>query len=92
MLRIIETAMKIIKVRIELAESLPAEQESAFWSNFIEQAIEANGLQYGGLNKGFIEPGGDRPLTARHQQTVEAWLRARQEVKHFELKFTDSGR
>lgn len=82
--------MKVIEVNIELVESLSAQERNRFWDAFVSNAIEANKLQYGGLENGFIESDGNFEITDSHKQIVDSWLNGRKEIKNFDLQLITS--
>lgn len=81
--------MNIIEVDIELIEGLSAHETNSFWDKFLSQAIEANSLQFGGLNHGYIEPDGTFDLDNMHKQKVVTWLDKQECVNNYELRFVN---
>ena len=63
--------------------------EEKLWDLFIGQAIEANGLLFGGgvgreIN-GFVTVGGRGSTSEEHRQTLAAWLEMQPEILEFEV-------
>jgi uncharacterized protein len=71
-------------ISIDLAADMAPERIHAFWNAWIEDAIEANGLLYGGLNTGVAtaELGNSSDL---QRQQLGDWLKARPEVARFKI-------
>jgi uncharacterized protein YggL (DUF469 family) len=53
----------------------------AFWDAFIADAIEVNGLMFGGSESGYVCSVGRTSAREEHRQAIEAWRRARPEVQ-----------
>lgn len=68
-------------VTITLREGLDEARLTVFWDDFIREAIERNGLAYGGGMSGFVTTLGLGSATVSHQEAVLTWLRARSEVQ-----------
>lgn len=51
-----------------------------FWDAFILDAIERNGLAFGGGTNGFVHPWGRGSANESHRELVRTWLTARPEV------------
>lgn len=68
------------EVRFQFHGKPDDKQTSRFWDTFILEAIERNGLGFGGGDtEGFVTAVRGS-ATEAHRQAVEAWLRARAEL------------
>lgn len=65
------------EVRFELRAQLSDTELTAFWDDFILQAIEANGLAFGGGTTGYVTRRGRGSATDAHRDAVLSWLSAR---------------
>lgn len=77
-------------IAIDLAADLAPDQVNEFWNAWVADAIEANGLLYGGSNTGVAtaELGNSSDL---QRKQVGDWLKARPEVVRFKIgPLTDS--
>jgi uncharacterized protein YggL (DUF469 family) len=77
------------EVRIKLAKGLNEEQIHAFLDAFIEEAIEAHGLQFGGSTfqhecDGFVEKYRGS-VTEANRAEIGRWLAARSDVVSYEF-------
>src|SRR6478672_10388913 len=71
-------------VEISLLDALTIEQANAFWDRFISDAIESQGLLYGGLESGYAcQEHGSATETDRHH--VQNWLESQPEVVAVEV-------
>lgn len=52
-----------------------------FWDAFLLEAIESQGLEFGGGTEGFITVWGRGSATDIHRERVRAWLTARSEIE-----------
>ncbi len=68
------------EVTFRLNAGLSAEQMGVFWDAFIGDAIEANGLLYGGSTDGMACLRKRGSAEESHREAVRAWLAARPEV------------
>jgi uncharacterized protein YggL (DUF469 family) len=68
------------EVSFRLPEQLSESDLASFWDRFILEAIEANGLAYGGGTSGFATGWGRATATDDHRQFVISWLAAQPEV------------
>ena len=62
----------------------------AFWDAFILEAVEANGLAYGGGTNGFVTSWGRGSVTETHQEAIRSWRAARTEVESIEVGLVDA--
>ena len=69
------------EVTITLHEGLDETRLTAFWDDFIREAIERNGLAYGGGISGFVTSVGLGSATVSQQEAVLTWFRERSEVQ-----------
>ncbi len=69
------------EVTITLREGRDETRLTAFWDDFIREALERNGLAYGGGMSGFVTTVGLGSATEAHREAVLTWLRARPEVR-----------
>ncbi len=83
-LRLNEFVVLVFGVDIELADNLTPEQFEDFWNDYIADAIEANGLLYGGLETGVASGEKDNCTDVQRQQVAD-WLKQRAEVIRFKL-------
>jgi uncharacterized protein YggL (DUF469 family) len=73
------------KVSFELPPELGEHQMIDFWDAFILEAIERNGLAYGGGTSGFATSWGRGSATEAHRETVRSWLSSRAEVQSVDV-------
>ena len=64
------------KLRSEISEV----ELDKFWDSFILDAIERNGLAYGGGTNGFASAWGRGSASETHRENVRSWLSSRAEV------------
>lgn len=77
-------------IAIDLAADLAPAQADEFWNAWIADAVEANGLLYGGLNTGVATAEAGNTSDVQRQQLAD-WLKARPEVTRFKIgPLTDS--
>ncbi len=77
-------------IAIDLAADVTPAQVDTFWNEWIADAIEANGLLYGGLNTGVATAESGQSTDLQRQQVTD-WLKARAEVERFKVgPLTDS--
>ncbi len=89
-LKLDEFVVHSFGIAIDLAPDLAPEKVDAFWNAFIADAIEANGLLYGGLNSGVATAETGKSSDLQRQQ-VGDWLKSRSEVTRFKIgPLTDS--
>lgn len=69
------------EVTLVFQQAMAEAEDSAFWDAFIDEAIEPNGLMFGGGENGFVCVAGRASATEEHRQDVESWLRQRPEIK-----------
>lgn len=82
--------MILIKTEINLMPYLTKDKHNHFWNIFTTEVIEANHLQYGGLQKGTIEPSNpQRVLSLNDKSVIESWLKNRSEIKSFKLSLIE---
>lgn len=67
-------------VSISLLDSLSIEESNAFRDRFILEAIEIQGLLYGGLTEGYATSERDVSATDVDRHHVRAWLLSQPEV------------
>ena len=67
-------------VSFELRPELVEDELIRFWDTFILDAIERNGLSYGGGTNGFASVWGRGSATEMHRENVRSWLSSRAEV------------
>jgi uncharacterized protein YggL (DUF469 family) len=80
-LRVGEFREQGFALSFELVEPLHVDAEALFWDALIDEAIEANGLLFGGSADGaVVEAAGPGSVTEAQRAAVEAWLEARPEV------------
>jgi len=80
-LRIGEFQQLGFPIEFRLRPGLTDEVTWAFWDAFISDAIESNGLMFGGGESGYV-CGIDRTSASeKHRQVIESWLRGRPEVQ-----------
>ena len=80
-LRVAEFQQLGFEVTFELQQPIPEAQSWEFWDAFIAEAIESNGLMFGGGETGFVCGARRASATEEHRQAVESWLTRRPEVK-----------
>ena len=68
-------------VTFTLRDGLDEDQLMNFWDAFILQAIEQNGLAFGGGTSGFVSAWGRGSAQESHRELVRGWLTARPEVQ-----------
>lgn len=68
------------EVSFELSSGLAEHELMRFWDALISDAIERNGLAYGGSTSGFVTSWGRGSTTETHRESVGAWLESRTEV------------
>jgi uncharacterized protein YggL (DUF469 family) len=68
-------------VSFKLRDGLDENQMTNFWDAFILQAIEQNGLAFGGGTNGFVCAWGRGSTRESHRELVRGWLTARPEVE-----------
>jgi len=73
------------QVRFELRAELSESELTAFWDAFVLEAIERNGLAYGGGTEGYASSWRRGSATDAHRQTVHSWLSSRVEVLSVEV-------
>ena len=77
-------------VAIDLQAGMTPEQENAFWNEWVGDAVEANGMLYGGLNSG-VATAEQGSTTDAQREVLAAWLKARSEVARYKVgPLTDS--
>ena len=84
-LRVGEFQIMGFSLAISIQESLTIEQSNHFWNRFIEEAIENQGLTYGGLTEGYVAPEADVSATEADRHHVEQWLLDQPEVINFKV-------
>ena len=72
-------------VQFVFRQGLNDDQNDQFWDSFIADAIEANGLTYGGSNSGFVVPAGRVSATESHRLIVQSWLLSRPGLETVEV-------
>jgi uncharacterized protein len=78
------------RVLVRMNEALTSEARETLLDEFILQAIETNGLLFGGGSderelRGFVTRAGRGSATHAHRAAVEAWLTNRLEVIEVEI-------
>jgi uncharacterized protein YggL (DUF469 family) len=73
------------EIALRLVPDLAAEEDDAFWQNFIVECIEARGLTYGGASTGTVARAGRGSVSAEDRKAVQAWLAARPELACVEV-------
>lgn len=76
------------EIWFKMKSILNVEDHNQFWDDFIEEAIEANGLAFGGgfgpeeeQGQGFVVTSHDRgSATDEHRAMVQAWLMNNPEI------------
>ena len=68
------------RVLFEFRPPFAENQNLEFWDAFILQAIEGNGLAYGGGTDGFVSSWRRGSATETHREAVRSWLGSRAEV------------
>ncbi|QDU58802.1 50S ribosome-binding protein YggL [Aeoliella mucimassa] len=88
----VEFAVRGVSVRASFTRHLDSTEFDRFTDGFIEEAIEARALWFGGGGhpakgwEGVIEPRtGDTTIRQEDLEWVRAWLRERTEVDSFEI-------
>lgn len=77
-------------VAIDLQAGMTPEQENAFWNEWVGDAVEANGMLYGGLNSG-VATAEQGNTTDAQREVLAAWLKARSDVARYKVgPLTDS--
>ena len=76
-------------VRLQLSEALTPQQQDHFWSAFINEAIEARGLAFGGGESGYVTRAGRGSATQEDRDAVAAWLAGRPGVVHVVVGLLD---
>jgi uncharacterized protein YggL (DUF469 family) len=80
-LRVGEFRQLGFELSVEFASALDADAEVSFWEALISDAVEANGLQFGGsADRAVVELDGRGSVTEAQRAALEAWLRARPEI------------
>jgi len=69
------------EVSFKLRDGLGENPLDAFWDEFILEAIEGNGLAFGGSTNGFVCAAGRGSAHESHRESVRSWLAARPEVE-----------
>jgi uncharacterized protein YggL (DUF469 family) len=81
--------MENLKLNFELVAGLSPVAVDHFWNEFIEQAIESQGLVFGGGGgeciSGVVSSGANDHITMEHRAHISRWLRSRQEVSSNKL-------
>ena len=76
--------MEEFELNFELVTGLSPATVDHFWDEFIEQAIESQGLVFGGGGdeniSGIVGIGANDHITMEHRAHIFNWLRSRQEV------------
>ena len=73
------------KVSVELHPELGEHKMIDFWDAFILEAIERNGLAYGGGTSGFATSWGRGSAAGAHREAVRSWLSTRAEVQSVDV-------
>jgi uncharacterized protein YggL (DUF469 family) len=77
------------EVQFRVAADMSEAAFDAFIDAFLEQAIEANGLVFGGGGsrewKGFVTPGRRGSATDGHRQLVQRWLQSRSQIVGYQV-------
>lgn len=68
------------EVSFSLRPGLAEADSIRFWDDFVLEAIERNGLAFGGGTEGFVTAWGRGTATDVHREAVRAWLSSRPEV------------
>lgn len=68
-------------VSFQLRAGLSEVETERFWDAFLLDAIEPNGLAFGGSTEGFITAWGRGSVTDTHRERVRVWLGSRAEVE-----------
>lgn len=79
-LRIAEFRQFGFDVSFRLRDALPEDELMRFWDAFILDAIERNGLAFGGGTDGFVCAWGRGSVNDSHRGLLRHWLAARPEV------------
>jgi uncharacterized protein YggL (DUF469 family) len=61
------------------------EARNLFWAEYIRDAIEENGLTYGGLAEGFVCTESGASAVEGDRMKVGAWLASRSEVLSYKV-------
>ena|SRR5471030_2116630 len=80
-LRIGEFQQLGFPIEFHLRPGLTDEVAWAFWDAFICDAIEFNGLMFGGGESGYVCGVGRTSAHEEHRRAIESWLCARPEVQ-----------
>lgn len=73
------------ELKLQRQENESADADTAFWNDFLREAIESPGLTYGGADDGFVVPKSRRSATEADRHWVAAWLQSRTDVEHFNV-------
>ncbi len=73
-------------VSFELRAGLGEIELIASWDAFILEAVEANGLAYGGGTNGFVTSWGRGSATETHREAIRLWFTVRTEVESVEVE------
>lgn len=73
------------EVAFRLRDGLSADEMGAFWDAFIGDAIEGNGLLYGGSTRGMACLRKRGSANEQHREAVRSWLAGRSEVSETEV-------
>lgn len=91
-LRLREFSVHGVSLKLSLVANLTKEAFDVFVDEFIEEAIESNGLLFGGGGScatgwnGVIDPGsGGNAISVPSLYAVREWLAARAEVRDFQI-------
>lgn len=68
-------------VSFQLRADLSEVETERFWDAFLLEAIEPNGLAFGGSTEGFVTAWGRASATGTHRERVRVWLGSRSEVE-----------
>jgi uncharacterized protein YggL (DUF469 family) len=75
------------ELNFEFVAGLSQAVVDQFWDDFIEQAIESQGLVFGGGGdasiSGVVSSGAMGHITQEHRMRICGWLRSRQEVSSY---------
>ncbi|SDH60338.1 YggL family protein [Pseudomonas abietaniphila] len=74
------------ELNLDFKENLGDEEIEAFLDAFLEEAMDANGLDYvGGDDYGLVCLANRGSVTEEQRATVESWLKAREELTKVEV-------
>lgn len=73
------------EVSFQFQPGLPQDTISRFWDDFIAEAIERNGLAYGGGTEGFVSLWKHGSAIEAHREQVRSWLSVRPELSSVEV-------